>query len=250
MDSKAQIVGEVIKQLRPPDTLATPEEARGQFQRMVELLDEPPPASVQVSDLTCPGPAGPIPLRLYAPQGTGARSLLLYIHGGGWMQGGLETHHGACGKLAAWSRLPGSCRRLSSGAPEQKFPAGLEDCLAAWRWLVTNTATLGADPERLAIGGDSAGRQSRRRGLPGAGFQRRARAGGPAPGLSLARPGRGLALAPRAGGRLTSCPASGSSGSSTSTCPRRSRRPMLQASPLRTNDLQAASHPRWSSPPA
>src|SRR3954454_1290816 len=64
MDSKAQIVGEVIKQLRPPDTLPTPEEARGQFQRMVELLDEPPPASVRFSDLTCPGPAGPIPLRL------------------------------------------------------------------------------------------------------------------------------------------------------------------------------------------
>jgi acetyl esterase len=155
MDPKAQIVGEVIKQLRPPDTLPTPEETRGQFQRMVELLDEPPPASVQVSDLTCPGPAGPIPLRLYAPQGTVLRSLLLYFHGGGWMQGGLETHHGACGKLAAWS----DCLVLAVDyrlAPEHKFPAGLEDCLAAWRWLVANTATLGADPERLAIGGDCA----------------------------------------------------------------------------------------------
>jgi acetyl esterase len=156
MDPKAQIVGEVIKQLRPPDTLPTPEEARGQFQRMVELLDEPPPGSVEISDLTCPGPATPIPLRLYAPQGTGPRSLLLYLHGGGWMQGGLETHHGACGKLAAWS----GCRVLAVDyrlAPEHKFPAGLEDCLAAWRWLVANTAKLNADPERLAIGGDSAG---------------------------------------------------------------------------------------------
>ena len=156
MDPKAQIVGEVIKQLRPPDTLPMPEEARGQFRRMVELLDEPPPASVQVSDLTCPGPAGPIPLRLYAPHGTAARSLLLYFHGGGWMQGGLETHHGACGKLAAWS----GCQVLAVDyrlAPEHKFPAGLEDCLAAWRWLVANTATLGADPGRLAIGGNSAG---------------------------------------------------------------------------------------------
>src|SRR3954453_7986200 len=156
MDPKAQIVGEVIRQLRPPDSLPTPEEARGQFRKMVELLDEPPPASVQVSDLTCPGPAGPIPLRLYAPQRTGPRSLLLYIHGGGWMQGGLEPHHGACGKLAAWS----GCQVLAVDyrlAPEHKFPAGLEDCLAAWRWLVANTATLGADPERLAIGGDSAG---------------------------------------------------------------------------------------------
>src|SRR3954468_9620154 len=103
MDPKAQIVGEVIRQLRPPDSLPTPEEARGQFRKMVELLDEPPPASVQVSDLTCPGPAGPIPMQLYAPEGAGPRSLLLYFHGGGWIQGGLETHHGTCGKLAAWS---------------------------------------------------------------------------------------------------------------------------------------------------
>jgi acetyl esterase len=156
MNPKAQIVGEVIKQLRPPDMLPTPEEARGQFRKMVEMLDEPPPASVQVSDLTCPGPAGPIPLRLYTPQGADPRPLLLYFHGGGWMQGGLETHHGACGKLAAWS----GCQVLAVDyrlAPEHKFPAGFEDCLAAWRWLVANATTLGADPERLAIGGDSAG---------------------------------------------------------------------------------------------
>jgi acetyl esterase len=123
---------------------------------MVELLDEPPPVSVRVSDLTCPGPAGPISLRLYTPDGGGARSLLLYFHGGGWMQGGLETHHGACGKLAAWS----DCLVLAVDyrlAPEHKFPAGLEDCLAAWRWLAANAATLGADPARLAVGGDSAG---------------------------------------------------------------------------------------------
>ena len=156
MDPKAQIVGEVIRQLRPPDSVPTPEEARGQFRKMVELLDEPPPVSVRVSDLKCPGPAGPIPLRLYTPDGGRARSLLLYFHGGGWMQGGLETHHGACGKLAAWS----DCLVLAADyrlAPEHKFPAGLEDCLAAWRWLVANAATLGADPARLAVGGDSAG---------------------------------------------------------------------------------------------
>jgi acetyl esterase len=156
MDLTAQIVGEMIKQLRPLDTLPTPDEARGQFRRMVEMLDEPPPSSIQVSDLTCPGPAGPIPVRLYSLHGTAPGSLLLYFHGGGWMQGGLETHHGACGKLAAWS----GCQILAVDyrlAPEHKFPAGLEDCLAAWRWLVANTATLGTDPERLAIGGDSAG---------------------------------------------------------------------------------------------
>jgi acetyl esterase len=179
MDPKAQIVGEVIKQLRPPDTLPTPQEARGQFQRMVELLDEPPPASVEVSDLTCPGLAGPIPLRLYIPGGVGPRSLLLYIHGGGWMQGGLETHHGACGKLAAWS----GCRVLAVDyrlAPEHKFPAGLEDCLAAWQWLAANKATFGADRGRLAIGGDSAGGN-----LAAAVCQALAAKGEPAPAAQL-----------------------------------------------------------------
>ncbi len=156
MDPKAQIVGEVIKQLRSPDYLPTPEEGRGQFRKMVELFDEPPPSSVQVSDLTGPGPAGPVPLRLYSPQGPDDAPLLLYFHGGGWMQGGLETHHGACGKLAAWS----DCKVLAVDyrlAPEHKFPAGFDDCLAIWRWLVANTRILGADPEKLAIGGDSAG---------------------------------------------------------------------------------------------
>jgi acetyl esterase len=179
MDPKAQIVGEVIKQLRPLDTLPTPDEARGQFRRMVEMLDEAPPSSIQVSDLACPGPAGPIPLRLYAPQGAAPGSLLLYVHGGGWMQGGLETHHGACGKLAAWS----GCQVLAVDyrlAPEHKFPAGLEDCLAAWRWLVANTATLGAAPERLAIGGDSAGGN-----LAAAVCQTLAASGEPAPAAQL-----------------------------------------------------------------
>jgi acetyl esterase len=95
MDPKAQTIGELIRQLRPPDLLPTPEEAREQFQRMVELLDEPP----RTADLTCPGPAGPVPLRLYAPDDArdeAAAPLLLYLHGGGWMQGGLGTLWRCC----------------------------------------------------------------------------------------------------------------------------------------------------------
>lgn len=157
MDPKAQLVGELILSLRPPDYLPPPDEARGQFRKMVGVFDEPPPASVCTTDLACPGPAGPIPLRLYAPEGVPEPApLLLYFHGGGWMQGDLETHHGLCGKLAAWS----GCKVLAVDyrlAPEHKFPAGLEDCLAAWRWLAANAGALGADPARLAIGGDSAG---------------------------------------------------------------------------------------------
>jgi acetyl esterase len=158
MDPKAQLMGELIRQQRAPDYIPTPTETRQQFRRMVELFDEPPPASVVTSDLSCPGPAGPVPLRLFAPEGDGRRALplLLYLHGGGWVQGDLDTHQGVCGKLAAWA----GCKVLAVDyrlAPEHSFPAGLDDCRAAWRWLVGNTDAVGADPERLALGGDSAG---------------------------------------------------------------------------------------------
>lgn len=158
METKAQIVGELIRQQRPPDQHPAPEEARQQFRRMVELLDTPAPSSVVSADLACPGPAGPVPLRLHAPEGSRDRPLplLLYLHGGGWVQGDLDTHHHLCGKLAAWA----GCRVLAVDyrlSPEHKFPAGLEDCLAAWRWLHAQAGTLGADPARLAVGGDSAG---------------------------------------------------------------------------------------------
>ncbi len=158
MDPKAQLVGELIRQQRPPDQLPTPEEARRQFRRMVELFDDPAPASVAISDLACPGPAKPVPLRLYSPKDAsgGPVPLLLFLHGGGWVQGDLDTHQSVCGKLAAWA----GCKVIAVDyrlAPEHKFSAGLEDCQAAWRWLCGNAAMLGADPGRLAVGGDSAG---------------------------------------------------------------------------------------------
>ena len=157
MDPKAQLLGEFIVSLRPPDQLPTPEELRVQFRRMVDLFDGPPPESVRTRDLACPGPDGEVPLRLFEPGDAGSPApLLLYLHGGGWVQGDLDTHRGVCGKLAAWA----GCKVLAVHyrlAPEHKFPAGLEDCHAAWRWLAANAEALGADPARLAIGGDSAG---------------------------------------------------------------------------------------------
>jgi acetyl esterase len=79
-----------------------------------------------------------------------------YFHGGGWVQGDLETHHGLCARLAmhAGVMVVAVDYRLS---PESKFPAAVEDCLAAYRWLRAHGREIGADTSRVAVAGDSAG---------------------------------------------------------------------------------------------
>ena len=79
-----------------------------------------------------------------------------YFHGGGWVQGDLETHHGLCARLAqhAGALVVAVDYRL---APEHKFPAAVEDCLAAYTWLRAHGRELGADSARVAVAGDSAG---------------------------------------------------------------------------------------------
>ncbi|MGN6252647.1 MAG: alpha/beta hydrolase [Marmoricola sp.] len=113
-----------------------------------------------VRDLTIPAEHGPLPARLYTPTSRlsdSAAPTMLFIHGGGMVYGGQHgTHDQAARFLAERSgvQLLSLDYRL---APEHPFPAAVEDCAAAYRWLVDNVARLDADPERLAVGGDSAG---------------------------------------------------------------------------------------------
>jgi acetyl esterase len=99
---------------------------------------------------------GAFRIRVYTPEGQGPFPALLYLHGGGWVLGDLESHDDVCRSLAR--RTPSVVvsveYRLS---PEAKFPAPLDDCEAALRWLSDHAAELGADPARIAVGGDSAG---------------------------------------------------------------------------------------------
>jgi acetyl esterase len=157
MDPKAQLVGEFVKSIRVPGYFPPLPELRQQLRTLVRLLDEPAPALPRLEDLRIPGPAGPIPARLYDPTGGGgARPLVAYFHGGGWVQGDLDTHHGLCARLALRSGalVVSVDYRL---APEHKFPAGVEDCLAAYGWLRAHAGELGGDPARVAVAGDSAG---------------------------------------------------------------------------------------------
>src|SRR5580700_10060453 len=133
---------------------------------------EPEPIH-EVASMTIAGPGGDLPLRVYRPASERPLPALLYFFGGGWVLGSMDTADGVGRALANSSGalvvVPGY--RL---APEHPFPAAVDDCYAALRWVAGHAAEIGADPARLAVGGDSAG------GNLAAAVALRARAGGPA----------------------------------------------------------------------
>ncbi|MFA5400473.1 MAG: alpha/beta hydrolase [Dehalococcoidia bacterium] len=97
-----------------------------------------------------------LPVRIYRPSNQAGLPLILYIHGGGWVVGSIATHDSICRKLANRS----GAVVVSVGyrlAPENKFPAGLEDVYAALQWAYEKAGSFGGDPGRLAVAGDSAG---------------------------------------------------------------------------------------------
>ena len=109
-------------------------------------------------DRTFPGPMGSVGLRVYTPLGATTPLLpgLVFFHGGGFVLGDLESHDGLCRTLCNES----GCRVVSVDyrlAPEDPFPAAVEDCFAAVQWVAANAADLGIDAARIAVGGDSAG---------------------------------------------------------------------------------------------
>ncbi|TMB54300.1 MAG: alpha/beta hydrolase [Deltaproteobacteria bacterium] len=130
-------------------------QARELILGMVALAGEPESVA-RIENRTVPGPAGEIPVRIYAPVGTAPFPVLVYFHGGGWVIGNLDTHDGICRSLA--NRV--GCLVVSVDyrlAPEHRFPAAPEDCYAATRWLAEHAGSLGGDKGRIAVGGDSAG---------------------------------------------------------------------------------------------
>jgi acetyl esterase len=115
-----------------------------------------PPAVADIADHRIPGPGGPIAVRLYDPGLAAPAPCLIYCHGGGFVLGGLESHDRVCRELALAGRVKVAAvdYRL---APEHRFPAALEDCVAAVEAVAAEAGAWGVDPARLAIGGDSAG---------------------------------------------------------------------------------------------
>jgi len=160
VDADIQKILDLIKQAgRPPYREQTLAEARAGYQVMVNLMDPNEEPIHRTQERTIPGPAGEIPARVYWPREAEAGETLgvfIYLHGGGFVIGDLDTHDPLCRRLCN----RGDCIVVSVDyrlAPEHPFPASGEDCIAAMNWCAANTAVLGGDANRLAIGGDSAG---------------------------------------------------------------------------------------------
>jgi acetyl esterase len=141
----------------PPYETLSAEAARLFYNAGRAIVAAPPEDVAQVRAVNAPGPNGPIAMRSYRPQSTASTlPILVYLHGGGWVLGDLESHDSVCRAIANRSGhlVIAVDYRL---APEHPFPAGLEDAYAALCWVADNAAALGGDAARLAIGGDSAG---------------------------------------------------------------------------------------------
>jgi acetyl esterase len=115
-----------------------------------------PVPDVSWEDRSVPGPAGAIPVRVYRPGDDPAPPVLVYFHGGGWVLGSLNTHHGVCASLADLSGCV-VCSVDYRMAPEHRFPAAVEDAWAATTWLAEHASEVGGRAGALAVGGDSAG---------------------------------------------------------------------------------------------
>jgi acetyl esterase len=142
----------------------TPVEARVFYRERRALTQPAAPEVGEIRELQADGPHGAIPLRLYRPAtdasaggATGAAlPVLVYYHGGGWTIGDLDTHDVLCRELANASGCAVVAVDYRMG-PEHRFPAAVDDCLAATVWVRRHAASLGLDAGRLAVGGDSAG---------------------------------------------------------------------------------------------
>jgi acetyl esterase len=156
LDPRIQFLAAQAKSA-PPMQLLSPQEARQANDAGIALVAGEPEPGVRVEALTIEGPNGPIPARAYRPENQDpADPLMVYAHMGGGVIGNLETCHTFCTILAQCARAPvlSVDYRL---APEHRFPAGLEDVLAAYRWARDNAERFGAAKGAVAIGGDSMG---------------------------------------------------------------------------------------------
>jgi acetyl esterase len=156
LDPQAQKLMDALNALNlKPVEESTVEEARESIRSRTAALG-PFEDVAAVTDLRLPVKNGEITVRVYAPAGKGPLPALVFYHGGGWVIGDLYTHDGICRSItnAANCIVASVDYRM---APEQKYPAAVEDSYAGFAWVLANAGKLGIDARRVAVGGDSAG---------------------------------------------------------------------------------------------
>lgn len=149
-------LAEVDRRLGPGIATPTLHDRRLRGEQLGQAMMLKPPSGITTQSWYIPLPGREIPLRIYRHDTGGARPVLLFLHGGGWVTGSLDSHHYLAAALAAQA----GCVVVSAHyrrPPETPFPGPVDDCLEALKWVAANGAFLGADAGRIAVGGDSAG---------------------------------------------------------------------------------------------
>ena len=159
IDPKAKAAGDLVNMLRDINEMPPLEDSRKQLDTLATKFDQPCPADVVTRDVQLPGLTGDRTARVYVPASgdpLAAQPTLLFLHGGGWVQGSLTSNHSLCGKLAKQAGI----RVISYAdvrAHEHKFPAAPDDVLMVYRALLDGAGALGVQADQLVVGGDSAG---------------------------------------------------------------------------------------------
>lgn len=143
----------MIERQVPPTHTLTPADARRVYLERRSFTQPEPPSIGEVRNLET---AAGVPVRLYRPPQPGVHPVLVYFHGGGWTIGDLDTHDVLCRQLCAAAGTAVLAVDYSLG-PETRFPAAVDDCVEAVRWVRSQAKELELDTTRIAVGGDSAG---------------------------------------------------------------------------------------------
>lgn len=154
-----ELLARAARSAIPAFHAVTPQQARSLYREVRRPLQPPPPAVTRVVDTAFDGPGGAVPVRLYRPAGAQAGDALpvvVFYHGGGWTYGDLDTHDVPCRTLANYGHFAVASIDYRLG-PEHRFPAAIDDAMAAVRWVALEGDASGIDTRRIAVAGDSAG---------------------------------------------------------------------------------------------
>ncbi|HWO93520.1 MAG TPA: alpha/beta hydrolase, partial [Dehalococcoidia bacterium] len=156
LDPQAQAMIDQMQAAGAPPLHTLPPEMARQVMAMMRPPSDQIEQVAKVEDRTVPTPDGDVPIRIYTPAGSAPFPVTVYLHGGGWVIGSIETHDPICRALAnaAGCIVVSVDYRL---APEAKFPAAVNDSYAATKWVADHCASFGGNPSRVATAGDSAG---------------------------------------------------------------------------------------------